>query len=163
MKTFTQVVRLSLIALIGFFGQSAQAQTPTMTPTDTIVTYNPSKPPTQPAFGKIGKWVRTVRVNWNTSEYKCYIYKGTQYRLHFPKTYETANDGKKWPVLIFYHGIGEAGPQTDNEISLFHGGQGFQTNVDNGVFDGFVLVPQTEGGWGPYSDREGDHRFADPV
>ena len=24
-------------------------------------------------------------------------------------------------------------------------------NVDNGTFDGYVLVPQTQGGWGPYS------------
>jgi predicted esterase len=149
MKTFTQVVRLlSLFALIVFLGQTVQAQT--MNPNDPVITYNSAAPPAIPAFGRIGKWVRTVRLDWNTNEYKCYYYKGTCYRLHFPKTYETANDGKKWPVLIFYHGIGEAGPVTDNEISLFHGGQGFQTNVDNGVFDGFVLVPQTEGGWGPF-------------
>jgi large repetitive protein len=151
MKTFTQVVRLlSLFALIVFLGQTAKAQT--MNPNDAVITYNSSAPPAQPAFGKIGKWVRTVRLNWNTSEYKCYIYKGVCYRLHFPKTYNpTANDGKKYPVLIFYHGIGEAGPITDNEISMFHGGQGFQTNVDNGVFDGYILIPQTQGGWGPYS------------
>src|SRR3979411_1204304 len=122
MKTFTQVVRLSLFVLTCLFGQLALGQT--MNPNDAVVTYSSSNPPVQPAYGKIGKWVRTVRLNWNTSEFKSDIYKGTPSRLKFPKTYNpTANDGKKYPVIIFYHGIGEAGPVTDNEISLFHGGQ----------------------------------------
>ena len=99
MKTFTRVVRLSLIALIGLLGQSVQAQT--MNPNDSVITYNPAKPPTAPTGNKIGKWVRTVRLDWNTNEYKCYIYQGVPYRLKFPKSYNpTANDGKIYPVLV---------------------------------------------------------------
>ena len=120
-----------------------------LNPNDTIVTYNSSKPPVQPAFGQIGKWVRTQRLSWNTTEYKCYIYKGCAFRLHFPKTYNaTANDGKKYPMLVFFHGLGEAGTIYDNEYQLYHGGDVFQTAVDNGTFDGYILCMQSQGFWG---------------
>ena len=125
------------------FGQSV------LNPNDSVVTYNASKPPTQPTFGQIGKWVRTVRLSWNTSEYKCYIYKGCAFRLHFPKTYNpTAVDGKKYPMLVFFHGLGETGSIYDNEYQLYHGGQNFQTAVDNGTYDGYVLCMQSQGFWG---------------
>lgn len=156
MKTFTQVVRLSLIAMLCFFGQSAWSQS-VINPADTIVTYNPKNPApaTPPLDGKVYKWLRTVRLSWDTREYKCYILNGTPFRVKFPKSYTTAADGKKYPIMVFFHGLGEAGPVTDNEISLYHGGQGFMQNVDNGNFDGFILVPQTQGGWGPYPTVKG--------
>ncbi|TDX01906.1 fibronectin type III domain-containing protein [Dinghuibacter silviterrae] len=115
-------------------------------PSDTIVNYTKSSTPTQPPNGTIGKWGRTPSLSWNTTEYKCYILNGSPFRVHFPKTYNpTANDGKKYPLFIFFHGLGEAGPVTDNETQLYHGGQFFQTSVDNGTFDGYVLCMQSTG------------------
>ena len=122
-----------------------------LNPADPVVTYNAATPPTQPAFGTIGKWVRTVKVSWNSTGYKAYIYKNNPFRLYFPKTYNpTATDGKKYPMMIFFHGAGEgANTLYDNEYSLYHGGQFFGQSVDNGKFDGYILVMQTSGGWGP--------------
>lgn len=125
------------------FGQSV------MNPNDAVINYNSSAPPAQPAWGQIGKWVRTPRLGWNTTEYKCYIYKGEAFRLHFPKTYNpTANDGKKYPMLVFFHGLGETGKIYDNEYQLYHGGDKFQAAVDNGTFDGYILCMQSQGFWG---------------
>ncbi|MBS1659465.1 MAG: fibronectin type III domain-containing protein [Bacteroidetes bacterium] len=149
MKIFTRYVLSLSIVLATVFGQSALAQS-VLNPADAIVNYNSAAPPTQPAWGTIGKWVRTPRVSWNTSSYKCYIYKGTPFRLLFPKTYNpTANDGKKYPMMIFYHGVGEASNTPyDNEYQLYHGGDVFLNAVNNGTFDGYVIALQTAGGWG---------------
>ena len=148
MKTFTQVFRYSLIALIVTLCLTSQGQS-VLNPADSVITYNPAKPPTQPAWGSIGKWVRTVRLPWNTTGYKCYIYEGNQFRLYFPLSYNpTANDGKKYPMMIFYHGEGEAGTIYDNEYQLYHGGQIFANTVAAGTYDGYILAMQTTGGWG---------------
>ncbi len=126
------------------FGQSV------LDPNDPIVEYNSSNPPTQPPAGQIGKWVRTKKLNWNTDSYKAYIYNGIAFRLKFPKTYNpTAADGKQYPMIAFFHGAGEAGPITDNEYSMYHGGNVFNDAVNNGVFDGYILIMQSQGGfWG---------------
>jgi hypothetical protein len=138
-----------LVSSFILFNLSASAQS-VIDPTDTIVNYNSSAPPTQPAWGQIGKWVRTPRLSWNTSEYKAYIYKGCAFRIHFPKSYNaTANDGKKYPMLVFFHGLGETGTIYDNEYQLYHGGDVFQAAVDNGQFDGYVIFMQSQGFWGP--------------
>jgi fibronectin type 3 domain-containing protein/predicted esterase len=131
------------------FAPRLQAQS-VLNPADPVVTYNPAAPPTQPAFGTIGKWVKTRRVSWNTNNYKCYIYKGQAFRLRFPQSYNpTAPDGKKYPILVFFHGLGEAGPVTDNEYQMFHGGQVFDQAATAGKFDGFVFFMQTTNGfWG---------------
>ncbi len=149
MKNSTRIFSLSLIVLLAFFGHIVQAQS-VLNPTDSVYTYNSAAPPTQPAYGTIGKWVRTKKLSWNTNGYKAYIYKGNPFRLYFPKSYNpTANDGKKYPLLIFYHGVGEAYSTIyDNEEQLYHGGQVFQSAVDKGTFDGYVLCMQTAGGWG---------------
>ena len=140
MRKFYILCLIACVFAVHSFGQSI------LDPNDAVVTYNPSTPPTQPAYGQIGKWVRTVRLSWNTNEYKCYIYKGCAFRLHFPKTYNpTANDGKKYPMLVFFHGLGEAGEIYDNEYQLYHGGDVFQAAVDNGKFDGYVLCMQSSG------------------
>ncbi|HEU4553432.1 MAG TPA: fibronectin type III domain-containing protein, partial [Chitinophaga sp.] len=118
-------------------------------PNDPVVTYNSASPPTQPAWGAIGKWVRTKRLSWNTDSYKCYIYKGMQFRLKFPKNFNPADTSKKYPMIIFFHGIGEKGSLYDNEYQLYHGGQTHMNKVDNGSFDGFLLYPQNISGyWG---------------
>ena len=140
-----------LIALTAFItlNNTASAQS-VLDPTDPVITYNSANPPTQPSFGQIGKWVRTVRLGWNTNSYKAYIYKGCAFRLKFPKSYNpTANDNKKYPMLVFFHGLGETGSIYDNEYQLYHGGQGFASAVDNGTFDGYILVMQSQGFWGP--------------
>src|SRR5580704_13619300 len=90
-------------------------------PADTIVNFTKTSNPTQPAFGTIGKWGRTPSLTWNTTEYKCYVLNGFPFRVHFPKSYQPGvNDGKLYPILVFWHGLGEAGPVTDNETQLFH-------------------------------------------
>ncbi|MEP6681606.1 MAG: hypothetical protein ABJA35_00020, partial [Parafilimonas sp.] len=143
MRKFYVLFLLSFCFALSSFSQSV------LNPSDSVITYNSSKPPAQPTFGQIGKWVRTPRLSWNTNEYKCYIYKGCAFRLHFPKTYNpTANDGKKYPMLVFFHGLGETGTIYDNEYQLYHGGDKFQAAVDNGTFDGYILVMQSQGFWG---------------
>lgn len=118
-------------------------------PADTVVEYNPDNPPVEPAWGQIGKWVRTKRLNWNTDEYKCYIYKGCAFRLHFPKTYDpTTNDGKKYPLLVYFHGLGETAGIYENENQLYHGGDVFQKAINSGKYDGYVLCMQSTGFWG---------------
>ena len=145
MKMLTRTLCLLLIA-VSCLLSSARSQS-ILDPTDPIITYNAASPPASPAWNTIGKWVRTVRVSWNTSNYKCYVYNGIPFRLRFPKSYNpTANDGKKYPMMVFFHGSGEGGPATDNEYQLFHGGQVFDNAVTNGTFDGYVLAMQSSGG-----------------
>lgn len=142
-----------LLALVGIlmgsvFMLSAQS---VLNPADPVVTYNSAAPPATPSGAQIVKWVRTRRVSWNTDDYKCYYYNGNCFRLKFPKTYNpTAVDGKKYPMIVFFHGLGEKGSIYDNEYSLFHGGEQFKNAVNNGTFDGYILVMQTQDGfWGP--------------
>ncbi|MGB3008469.1 MAG: LamG-like jellyroll fold domain-containing protein, partial [Chitinophagaceae bacterium] len=148
MKTIIRIFSLLVISLGVLFLQSTSAQS-VMDPADPLVNYNSSAPPTQPAWGQIGKWVRTPLLNWTTTSYKAYIYKGFQFRLKFPKTYNpTANDGKKYPVFVFFHGLGETGTIYQNEKQLLHGGEYIRNKVDNGSFDGYLLYPQSGGFWG---------------
>jgi len=158
MKLFTRVafLLLAFVAVIG--GQEAKAQL-TMTPLDSVYTYNSKATlgtvtnPNQPATGKIGKWIRTVRMSWNTNEYKAYIFNGTDFRIHFPHTYNpTTPNGKRYPIIAFYHGDGEDGTIYDNEDQLDHGAQPFQSEIDAGGFDGFALFIQTQYGFGVAND-----------
>lgn len=144
MKKFYHLL-LSFV-LLGFLG--AYAQTGVLNPADPVVTYNPASPPATPGYGVLAKWVKTTRVNWNTSSYKCYYYNGLQFRLKFPKSYQHGvADGKKYPMIIFFHGLGEKGTIYDNEYQLYHGGELHKNAVDNGTFDGFLLYPQNTGGY----------------
>ena len=150
MKNSTRIFSWLLIAITFLFAQNAAQAQSILNPSDTIVTFNPADTPAIPAYGQIAKWVRTVRMSWNTSNWKCYIYNGNQFRLRFPPDYNpTANDGKLYPMLIFMHGDGEGGSVYDNEYSLYHGGNVFESAVSGGTFDGYVLVMQTSGSWGP--------------
>jgi pimeloyl-ACP methyl ester carboxylesterase len=145
MRLVTRLFTLLLLIFSGFIGQAQSV----LDPSDPIVTYSSSTPPTEPAWGQIGKWVRTKRVSFNTTSYKCYIYKGSPFRLKFPKTYNpTAADGKKYPMMIFFHGLGEAGSKYDNEYQLYHGGDFFRASVDNGSFDGYIICMQSTSYWG---------------
>jgi hypothetical protein len=139
----TSMLLLAALLCITAFSQSI------LNPNDPVITYNPSSPPLDTSYNRIQKWVRTVRMGWNTDAYKAYLYNGVAFRLRYPKTYNpTANDGKKYPMLVFFHGLGEASPNTDNEFHLLWGAEYFSQSVENGTFDGYVLFLQSQGGWG---------------
>ncbi|WP_153796959.1 fibronectin type III domain-containing protein [Foetidibacter luteolus] len=149
MKIFTKPAFFLLLIVCALI-KPAKAQTGVLDPNDPIEVYNPASPPSVPAFGTLKKWVKTNRLSWNTSSFKCYFYKGVAFRLRFPKSYQhNVNDGKKYPVYIFFHGRGEKGTIYDNEYQLYHGGQNHMNAVDAGKFDGFLLYPQNQNdGWG---------------
>jgi predicted esterase/predicted RNA-binding protein with TRAM domain len=121
-----------------------------LNPADPIVNYNSSSPPATPPFGQMAKWVRTPRMNWDATSFKCYYFNGVQFRVKFPTTYQhNVADGQKYPVALFLHGLGERGTIYDNEYSLLHGGQTFRDRVNNGSFNGFLIYPQSQNGfWG---------------
>lgn len=141
--------RLLLFVLIWLCAPNIYAQS-ALNPSDPVITYNANNPPAAPQYDKITKWVRTVRMSYNTDSYKCYIYKNMAFRLKFPKTYVPGvNDGKKYPIYLFFHGVGEKGTIYDNEYHLLWGGQTWMNRVDNGTFDGYLIYPQSQGGfWG---------------
>ena len=144
MKTFTRKALLISLSILLLHSLQAQKM---LDPTDTIVNYDSTHPPVQPSYGKIGKWVRTPSMDWNSDAYKCYIYKGSDFRLHFPQTYKPG-DGKKYPILVFYHGNGEIGPIYDNETTLRNGGLLFHKMENAGTYDGYIIVMQNQYGWG---------------
>ncbi|RYE16363.1 MAG: hypothetical protein EOP51_25930, partial [Sphingobacteriales bacterium] len=70
------------------------------------------------------------------------------FRIKFPKTYQhNVADGKTYPAIFFFHGLGEPGPIYDNEFHLQHGGQFHAQKVDDGTFDGFMVYPQSQAGY----------------
>ncbi|MFT4022871.1 MAG: PA14 domain-containing protein [Flavihumibacter sp.] len=136
-------------ALVFLFGSSVQAQS-VLNPNDPVINYDAANLPTKPAYNTVGKWVRTPRLAWNTDSYKCYYLNGSVFRLKFPKNFQYGvNDGKKYPMIVMFHGIGEKGTIYDNEYQLYNGGEAHRNAVDNGLFDGFVLFMQSQSGyWG---------------
>lgn len=151
-----RIVFLTVIAALLLIGKiSAQN---VFNPTDQVYTYDPSKPvgdprnPALPPDRVMAKWIRTTansKVTFNTTMYKPYIWNGMPFRLLYPKTYQPGvNDGKKYPIVVFWHGGGEIAPITDNEIQLYNGGEFFASQVASGGFDGFFIFPQeTMIGW----------------
>ncbi|MFT3846783.1 MAG: fibronectin type III domain-containing protein [Lacibacter sp.] len=147
MNSLFKAAKVLLLVFFCFIATSSYTQS-ILNPSDAVVTYNAASPPATPAWGTIAKWVRTKRLSWNTDSYKAYYYNGFAFRLKFPKTYDpAASDGKKYPMIIFFHGLGEKGTVYDNEFSMYHGGQQFRDKVDNGTFDGYVFIMQTTNGY----------------
>ncbi len=142
MRKFTQTIFLA-IALSGFLLPVANGQS-VLDPADPVINYDSTNKPVQPAWGQIGKWVRTPRFTWwNTDSYKCYYYKGIQFRIKFPKTYNpNASDGKKYPMIMFWHGLLEAGDIYENEFQLYWGGDFYKNAIDNGIYDGYAIFMQ---------------------
>ena len=64
---------------------------------------------------------------------------GTALNYRMLRPLETAK-GKKFPLVIFLHGLGERG--TDNEAHLFHGSQMFLNPVTREKHPAYVLFPQ---------------------
>lgn len=152
-----------LVCSLCCFTIPGQAQT-ALNPSDPVVTYNSNNPPAAPVYEKITKWVRTVRMSYNTDAYKCYIYKNMAFRLKFPKTYVPGtNDGKKYPIYLFFHGVGEKGTIYDNEYQLLWGGQTFLNAVNAGTFDGYLIYPQSQGGYWGANDYDNLKELVDSI
>jgi len=148
MRKFTRNFIVFLICVL-ITTSNLQAQS-VLNPADPVIEYNPAAPPSIPAWGQIHKWVKKSMLWWNTDAWKAYIYNGTPFRLKFPKTYNpTAADGKKYPIMVFFHGLGEADTVLyHNELHLMLGHHFFEQQVNNGVFDGYILSIQSPGSFG---------------
>ena len=138
MKRFLLFFTISMVLSVA----DALAQPNIFNPNDPIVPYSSSNPPATPAANKMAKWVRTSRVSWTTTRFKCYYWNGMAFRLRYPNGYDPTNLTKKYPVIIFFHGAGERAPATDNEYQLLWGAQVFETKINAGQFDAFLLFPQ---------------------
>ena len=102
---------------------------------------------------------------WNSSDYKAYTYQAPGYQGHanfrilFPPGYDPNNTSKKYPLIIFLHGKGEAGRLNylndcdvrtdDNDHQLVWGGQPHRDIVTNDPrYQAIVLFPQNSyGSW----------------
>ncbi|MEO5943116.1 MAG: fibronectin type III domain-containing protein [Ferruginibacter sp.] len=147
MKKFLLIWAVIILALSN---QKVNAQANVLDPNDPDVVFTSSNKPALPSYGVISKWGHTNRLDWNpyTYGYKSYYFKGMAFRLKFPKTYKhNVVDGKTYPAIIFLHGLGEPGPVYDNEIHLVHGALTHAQNINNGTFDGFMIYPQSQGGY----------------
>lgn len=89
---------------------------------------------------------------WDTSPFLPFIYHGMWFRLMPPngvtynastKTWNFSQPGKKYPIILFFHGRGEVG--TDNNKQLIHGGLIHRNAVQSNQFEGFLLYPQSIG------------------
>ncbi|MFT3825513.1 MAG: T9SS type A sorting domain-containing protein [Chitinophagaceae bacterium] len=156
--------RLLLLTTIGmlFCIAFSQAQN-VFSPDDSLYRYSSSatlgsvnRP--DPSITGLQKWVATSingistgSNSYDTKSFKPYFINGGSqnipFRLKYPKTFKD-NPGKKYPIMVFFHGAGEGGCSTNNgvynnELQLLHGGKVFRDWVDGGQFDGFLLYPQS--------------------
>src|SRR6201991_2182309 len=165
--------RVLLLTTIGVlvFVAATQAQN-VFNPADVIVRYNSGQPSGSPQnpnpnINGLQKWVTTSTngVSTGGNSFDASSFKGyymnqnglrLPFRLKFPRSYSNPDSaGKKYPVMVFFHGAGEPGCSNNNgvfnnEKQLLHGGRLFRDRVDNGTFDGFLLYPQlvvTDGCW----------------
>lgn len=144
MKRFLLCIYLGLFLLAT---GGVKAQSGVFNPADPDVVFTSTNQPAQPAWNSIAKWGHTNRLNWNPYSYgyRCYWFNGVPFRVKFPASYQHGvSDGKKYPMLIFLHGLGERGTVYDNEYQLRHGGQQHAQRVNDGSFDGFLLIRKTQ-------------------
>jgi large repetitive protein len=115
-----------------------------MSPNDCLTRWpaNCTSMPAMPPANRIGKWVATQVVSWNSTSFKPYIYNSMQFRVMFPRDYATEPATKTYPLFVFLHGLGERGDVRDNERQLIHIAQGAQSAVNNKTFDGFLFFAQ---------------------
>lgn len=140
---------LSILMFL-FITHRAAGQAGVLDPNDPDVIFTSQNQPPAPAWNQISKWGHTNRLNWNPFSYgyKSYYFRGMAFRIKFPKTYQQGvADGKKYPLFLFLHGLGEYAPIYDNELQLVHGGQLHAQKVNDGTFDGFLLYPQSTSGY----------------
>ncbi|MGZ5247009.1 MAG: hypothetical protein ACXWV5_08210, partial [Flavitalea sp.] len=152
---------ISLLMLLSISGISQNV----FNPSDPVVRHSPTQPlgsATNPDPNKMGiqKWVSTITNGistgngaWDASSYKAYFAKltttkGIAFRIKFPRSYNNPDSaGKKYPMMLFFHGAGESGCNTNggvynNEKQLALGGNSYRLKVDKNQFDGFLLYPQ---------------------
>ena len=153
---FTQLLVTLVLLTAGTFGGDAVAQTGVLNPNDPIVLYNKASPPAYPAQNTLVKWVKTTRMSYNTDDFKAYFYNNIQFRLKWPKTFATDPPGTKYPLYMFFHGVGEGGTIYDNEFQMSHGGNVHQAAANNGAYDGFLLYPQSSAASGGWSQTQVD-------
>jgi hypothetical protein len=142
---------LSSLLLLLAFALKGYAQPNVLNPNDPEIIHTATNQPAQPAWNNynIVKWGHTKRLSWNpyAKGYRSYYFQNMAFRIKFPKTYvHNVADGKKYPMLIFFHGRGEAGTIYDNEYQLLHGGELHANKVNDGTFDGFLLYAQSTSG-----------------
>jgi pimeloyl-ACP methyl ester carboxylesterase len=167
-----KIVRCFFLALISI--QSATAQN-VMSHLDGLYQYDANAPvgslnnPAIPPTNTLSKWVHDpslkinyyngyVRILWNQSRYKSYIFRGMAYRLRFPQNYDPSGN-TKYPLILFMHGGGEAafvgtyeGPGTticldvpinrENQDQLYWNGEIFDKWINDGLYNAFVMFPQ---------------------
>jgi dienelactone hydrolase len=162
MRNFILVIGLLVVLLQNTYAQSV------IDPSDPVINYDSTNPPSLPPYLQMGKWVRTpnqdvairnqYNVGWDPTVYKAYVWQNMAFRIRFPKTYvPNVSDGKKYPLIIFLHGNGEIAtpplyhPQTDvnydNEFQLLQGPPEFDKAIRDGIYDGYVLAPQIPDLW----------------
>src|SRR5437899_4846487 len=106
MKQYVHYVMSFLVVFATLASVKVQAQGGVFNPNDPVVNYDSTHPPVKPPSGQVGKWVRTPRLSWSTTSFKCYYYNGIAFRLKYPKNYDST---KQYAMLIFFHGDGEYG------------------------------------------------------
>lgn len=113
---------------------------------DPIVEYDENNPPVKPPNGTLAKWVKTDGVSWNTTKWKAYYLNGVAFRLRFPNNYDPE---KSYPLVVILHGLGFSnGTIYMNERHLNNAGaKAYEDGINSNKFDGFVLSPQSTGGW----------------
>lgn len=152
---------LPLLLIVFLLLETVTAQN-VFNPSDAIIRYDKNQPQgsaQNPDTAKKGlqKWVSTPTTGvslgsaaWDASSFKAYYINAAgakmAFRIKFPSSY-TINATKKYPVMLFLHGAGEPGCNTNggiynNEKQLWLGGSLFKSYVDNGSFDGFLVYPQ---------------------
>src|SRR5258708_2126977 len=107
-------------------------------------------PPNPGVTNKFEPWgyTNTGSTHWHTFTYFSLFNNGLIMRVIPPNgvTYNRTKNtwtipaGRKYPLMLFFHGNGEAG--TDNNKQLVQGGQHQMIAIQNGTFDGFALYPQ---------------------
>jgi pimeloyl-ACP methyl ester carboxylesterase len=163
MRKYLLTVLVTLFTLGAVMSQSA------MNSGDPVVNFNvngvlgsASKPnPDVIPFNSLVKWGRqrnTSRVGsgqgWSETEsnsFKAYYIKpaglpALPFRVRFPKNYDSTL-AAKYPVILFFHGGGEAGVIWENEDQLFWGAQPFLTHIQNDLFNAFLVFPQSTSDW----------------
>ncbi|HTE12358.1 MAG TPA: T9SS type A sorting domain-containing protein [Chitinophagaceae bacterium] len=155
-----------LFLLLLFISGAATAQN-VMTPSDGDYIYDSTAVPgslTNPipaGAGVMQKWVRdtlqkangvpltNTRITWDQTQFKCYRWGITSFRLRFPNNY---NPALKYPMVVFMHGQGEAADLSnksntseinrENQDQLYWGARLFEQRINAGEWNGFLLFPQ---------------------